>query len=143
MTKLIFRLKGGQGSGHFGHAGRPGEEGGSLPGKGTRGGEYTQEALDFKRAVRSAGIPVTMQPGRYGKYHSGGGSSGIGPGSGPQNEYISLNSTGRKLMEFVSTGTGPFKYYTDKARDALRFGEVDYFVLKDILEVLAGYGEWG
>jgi hypothetical protein len=33
MTKLTIRLKGGPGSGHHGHAGRKGQEGGSLPGK--------------------------------------------------------------------------------------------------------------
>lgn len=32
--KLTIRLKGGPGSGHKGHAGRPGKHGGSLPGKG-------------------------------------------------------------------------------------------------------------
>jgi hypothetical protein len=31
MTKLTIRLKGGAGSGNFGHKGRPGEVGGSLP----------------------------------------------------------------------------------------------------------------
>lgn len=31
MTKLIFRLKGGEGSGNAGHAGRPGHQGGSAP----------------------------------------------------------------------------------------------------------------
>lgn len=31
MTKLILRLKGGPGSGHFGHKGIPGHKGGSLP----------------------------------------------------------------------------------------------------------------
>lgn len=34
MTKLIFRLKGGKGSGHAGHRGRPGKRGGSQPGIG-------------------------------------------------------------------------------------------------------------
>jgi hypothetical protein len=29
--KYVIRLKGGVGSGHFGHKGRPGEQGGSLP----------------------------------------------------------------------------------------------------------------
>lgn len=32
--KLIVVRKGGSGSGHYGHAGRPGEQGGSLPGDG-------------------------------------------------------------------------------------------------------------
>jgi hypothetical protein len=32
--KLTFRYKGGEGSGHFDHSGRPGKHGGSLPGKG-------------------------------------------------------------------------------------------------------------
>lgn len=31
--KLTLRYKGGEGSGHFGHRGRPGKQGGSLPGK--------------------------------------------------------------------------------------------------------------
>ena len=35
--KLTIRLKGGPGSGHHGHAGRPGKVGGSLPGKGGSG----------------------------------------------------------------------------------------------------------
>ena len=33
MRKIIIRLKGGPGSGHHGHAGRPGKRGGSAPGK--------------------------------------------------------------------------------------------------------------
>ena len=33
--RVIARLKGGEGSGHRGHAGRPGKRGGSLPGKGS------------------------------------------------------------------------------------------------------------
>ena len=32
--KLTLRLKGGPGSGHHGHSGRPGKRGGSLPGAG-------------------------------------------------------------------------------------------------------------
>ena len=40
--KITFRLpkehKGGSGSGHYGHAGRPGKKGGSLPGTGSGGG---------------------------------------------------------------------------------------------------------
>jgi hypothetical protein len=35
--KLIIRHKGGSGSGFHGHAGRPGEQGGSLPGAGSGG----------------------------------------------------------------------------------------------------------
>ena len=31
MTKFIFRFKGGEGSGHYDHKGRPGKKGGSLP----------------------------------------------------------------------------------------------------------------
>jgi len=37
MKKLIFRLKGGEGSGNAGHAGIPGHQGGSMP-KGSSGG---------------------------------------------------------------------------------------------------------
>lgn len=52
MTKLVFRLKGGSGSGHFGHSGRPGREGGSLPGKGTSGARIvidpTMSGLNYK-----------------------------------------------------------------------------------------------
>ncbi len=47
MTKLVFRLKGGEGSGHFGHSGRPGEEGGSLPGKGTGVRTYMPSPSNF------------------------------------------------------------------------------------------------
>jgi len=35
MSKAVIRNKGGEGSGHFGHSGRPGKHGGSLPGKGS------------------------------------------------------------------------------------------------------------
>ncbi len=34
LRKLLDKRKGGPGSGHFGHAGRPGQRGGSLPGGG-------------------------------------------------------------------------------------------------------------
>jgi hypothetical protein len=34
-VKLVLRLKGGTGSGHYGHQGRPGKHGGSLPGVGS------------------------------------------------------------------------------------------------------------
>lgn len=43
--KVILRLKGGKGSGHHGHSGRPGKHGGSLPGKG--GGVVTLTREDF------------------------------------------------------------------------------------------------
>ena len=54
MTKVKLKvkvLKGGKGSGNFGHSGRPGKIGGSAPGKGGKGkgkkveggGEYTVE----------------------------------------------------------------------------------------------------
>jgi len=38
MVKGILVIKGGPGSGHFGHVGRPGKRGGSLPGAGVAGG---------------------------------------------------------------------------------------------------------
>lgn len=41
MTKIVIRLKGGSGSGHFGHSGRPNEVGGSLPGRGKA--EFVQD----------------------------------------------------------------------------------------------------
>lgn len=52
--KLTFRLKGGAGSGNFGHAGRPGKVGGSASGSGigTR-----------KRYNTASGHP----PGKYGR----------------------------------------------------------------------------
>lgn len=37
MTKTLVRYKGGKGSGHHGHKGRPGKHGGSLPGEGGGG----------------------------------------------------------------------------------------------------------
>jgi hypothetical protein len=45
--------RGGRGSGHFGHAGRPGEVGGSLPGEGglSTGEPQTQEHLRLTKAV--------------------------------------------------------------------------------------------
>lgn len=45
MTKLIITYKGGSGSGHHGHRGRPGEQGGSLPGD---GGAPKQDVPDYE-----------------------------------------------------------------------------------------------
>ena len=72
------RLKGGSGSGHFGHMGRPGLRGGSLPGKRgaygshyapsfkvMRGGKETrptkQEAADMALILRRHPIKVISQ----------------------------------------------------------------------------------
>lgn len=43
MTKLIIVRKGGPGSGHFNHAGIPGHQGGSLPGKGGAAPSFENE----------------------------------------------------------------------------------------------------
>lgn len=44
---MIIRFKGGPGSGHFGHSGRPGLRGGSLPGKViSEATEYSWKAED-------------------------------------------------------------------------------------------------
>jgi 2'-5' RNA ligase len=56
IFKTVVKLKGGAGSGHHGHEGRPGKRGGSLPGSGSfairslkeslAGGNVTREALE-------------------------------------------------------------------------------------------------
>lgn len=55
MTKLVFRLKGGKGSGHFGHRGIPGEQGGSLPGTGGAGVDSDVEWEDGTEEPRGDG----------------------------------------------------------------------------------------
>lgn len=51
--KLSIHLKGGEGSGNFGHAGRPGEQGGSGPGGGSDvnslHSQYLPEDVEAKR----------------------------------------------------------------------------------------------
>lgn len=44
--KITFRLKGGAGSGNFGHSGRPGKRGGSSPGGGGGGGVTESKFID-------------------------------------------------------------------------------------------------
>jgi hypothetical protein len=77
--KLTFRYKGGKGSGHHGHAGRPGKHGGSLPGKGdsSTGGfsvsdanknyPATMNALSRMAAMNDVGhlIKSALIPGEY------------------------------------------------------------------------------
>jgi len=55
MTKLTIRLKGGAGSGNFGHKGRPGEVGGSLPrGSSASASDNTSDIMDPNEIVRDA-----------------------------------------------------------------------------------------
>jgi len=56
--KLKLRFKGGPDSGHRGHSGRPGQRGGSLPGKG--GGAGKQELLDIY--VKANGVDQWGDP---------------------------------------------------------------------------------
>jgi len=49
--------KGGPGSGHHGHAGRPGQRGGSAPGKGTRRVNY-DDVPELERTFTSAGKAI-------------------------------------------------------------------------------------
>lgn len=53
MTKLIIRLKGGEGSGHFGHSGREGLVGGSDPGKGSPMPSWLQGNLEAVAGLSS------------------------------------------------------------------------------------------
>lgn len=59
MTKLVFRLKGGSGSGNFGHSGIPGHVGGSASGGGSKGG-----AVDHDKVVADmkANMPAGFKP---------------------------------------------------------------------------------
>ncbi len=56
VTRGLRRIitRGGPGSGHFGHAGRPGEVGGSAPGEGTAGAG-SPSSKDVARAAKEAG----------------------------------------------------------------------------------------
>jgi hypothetical protein len=58
--KLKIVTKGGSGSGHFNHEGRPGEQGGSLPGTG--GGA---QASSTSNSFEVHGSKVSVKPGRY------------------------------------------------------------------------------
>jgi hypothetical protein len=78
--KLTFRYKGGKGSGHHGHAGRPGKEGGSLPGIGITAAERylrsevgnlvdnisPKDIADFERGLHSVEdiIDIALPAGR-------------------------------------------------------------------------------
>ena len=67
MRQIVIRLKGGPGSGHRGHAGRPGLVGGSAPGVGVISGRGTKVALAIKRMMpeknrRDLDIPATGLP---------------------------------------------------------------------------------
>lgn len=51
---MIIKIKGGPGSGHHGHAGRPGKRGGSLPGKGGGSGSDIEHSfIGHKRLVKN------------------------------------------------------------------------------------------
>lgn len=62
--KMIIRKKGGSGSGHHGHRGRPGEVGGGLPDNATVGQESSSSApfskRDFKRKYPSLYTAIDM-----------------------------------------------------------------------------------
>lgn len=67
MKKLTIILKGGPGSGHHGHVGRPGKRGGSLPGRGgapiSAGGiDAIQKVMDDLE-LRPANEAATMYRG--------------------------------------------------------------------------------
>jgi len=57
QMNLVFRLKGGPGSGHRGHAGRPGSVGGSVPG-GIVGALGTADTLAEVNKLRRQAIKV-------------------------------------------------------------------------------------
>ena len=136
---MKLRIKGGPGSGNIGHEGRPGLVGGSAPsGKikvSIADNGYTQEAEDFRNEVKRAAIRRTYAFGEYGKYYPTKGSVGIGPA---QHYYI-LNKVGKKLMNFVSKGIGPFKNHSEKAKKALMNGRIDRLDLRSIVDIFAAY----
>ena len=56
MTKFIFRFKGGEGSGHYDHKGRPGKQGGSLPGKSDNSNSESSDDLDTRSKAAIASL---------------------------------------------------------------------------------------
>lgn len=77
MTKVTFLLKGGSGSGHYGHAGRPGKKGGSLPGKGNSPAEtdireilgtfagFKKQNMRANGFVHSSYEEIVLEKGRF------------------------------------------------------------------------------
>lgn len=57
--KIIFRLKGGKGSGNYGHSGRPGEVGGSSEGNWTRHSSTHMSRQEGQYTVHVRTSPVT------------------------------------------------------------------------------------
>lgn len=55
MNAIFTFLKGGTGSGNFGHAGRPGEVGGSSPGGGGISGTVARNLSDLTAQIHSTG----------------------------------------------------------------------------------------
>jgi hypothetical protein len=64
MTIIKFTYKGGKGSGHHGHAGRPGKVGGSLPGEGSSQGEFGPFGNDFASYITAYNYITNNRDGR-------------------------------------------------------------------------------
>ena len=61
MANYILRLKGGPGSGFYGHKGRPGEQGGSLPrGESNSASDENSEIMDPNEIVRDARSSIKL-----------------------------------------------------------------------------------
>jgi hypothetical protein len=58
--KLVVRLKGGKGSGHHGHSGRPGKVGGSVAGKGV--GESTTKYVTYVDTYNNLSAVKSNEP---------------------------------------------------------------------------------
>ena len=108
------RLKGGPGSGHEGHAGRPGSVGGSMPGqsgqisKGDAVGEIRRGLEDLKGGGR--GHLSTLARGREGWEKIRNAISSLGPEW--QERYEQLK---KDHIDEQKKKKGPYSYDVDKA----------------------------
>lgn len=95
MTKITFRLKGGTGSGNFGHAGRPGKIGGS-----SGGGALLKFPIGSQvKLLRSVG---NAQDG-YGHYKKGMRAVVVGAAS-TDNDFIANNYVNVQLTNVNYSG---------------------------------------
>ena len=130
MPNYILRLKGGVGSGHYGHKGRPGEQGGSLP----RGESAASSHSASKLIIPKSEFPVKNPAGTPGNPY---GLLGLDlykmpnvdtPQYGVHGGTVYLTNKGMKVCRFIANNADKlsddffkkdsnFKYATRSAKE--------------------------
>jgi len=121
--KLALAFKGGSGSGHRGHAGRPGQRGGSLPGRGGAVALIKLAGADEKILRGKGWKQRSLRGTTYFTKHDAerGYSAQIAPFSGDMWKWKIEASRGKWVSKILAGGTGKTLVQTSKmAENAMK-----------------------